>query len=116
MRGQMRNETQSGVTRQSSRDEFITRVAIVAAAVALLFLAWVIRHALILAFAGVVAAVILSAIADPLRRWTGMSRGFAVLTGMALILLGLGIFGWIAMPAIQTQGKDLIARNARLAG
>ncbi|MBM9593124.1 AI-2E family transporter [Roseitranquillus sediminis] len=92
------------------RDRFITRVCIVAAAVALLFLAWIIRHALILAFAGVVVAVIVSSVADPLRRRTGMQRGYAVLVAALVILLILGFFGWLAMPEAQSQVSQLIER------
>ncbi len=106
----MTHDPPGGLTRSAPRDRFITRVAIVAAAAGLLFLAWEIRHALILVFAGIVAAVIFSAIADPLRRWTGMSRTLAVLGSGAIIAAVLGVFGWIAMPAVQSQGQELIAQ------
>ena len=89
---------------------FISRVAIVAAFAALLFLAWKIRHAVILGFGGIVAAVIVLSVADPIRERMGLSRAPSVLLGLAIIVATLALFGWVAMPTVQLQGRELLSR------
>ena len=104
----MYDHADAKATRRLRRDRFLTRVAILVGAAALAFLLWHIRHALILGFGGVVVAVIICAIADPLRR-TGLSRNLCVLSAIAIIFGLLGIFGWIAMPQLQSQGRTLFS-------
>ena len=103
-------QDQAGASRREARDGFVTRVAIVAGAAALVFLAWQVRHALILAFGGVVAAVILTAMAHPLRHWAGIGRGWAVTASVLIIVGVLALFGWIVYPEAKAQISDLIAR------
>ena len=99
-----------GPTGYAPRDRFITRVAIVVGAAALVFVMWQIRHALILVFAGVVVAVIVSAIADPLCRRLNARRGVAVIFSTFLILGLIGTFVWLGMPEFQAQGGELLSQ------
>ena len=103
-------EPQDGATHRPDRDRYLTRVAIATAAIALLFLAWHIRHALVLVFAGIVVAVILSAVADPVRRWTGMPRPASVLTAGVIIVVVLVSVGWVIMPEVQKQAEEMLSR------
>jgi predicted PurR-regulated permease PerM len=96
-----------GATRSEARDRFIGRVAIVAAAVIVVFLLWQIRSALILTFGGIVIAVVICSIADPLTR-RGLPRTGAVLASIAAIAAIAAIFGWIAMPQLSAQASQLI--------
>ncbi|HEV7267761.1 MAG TPA: AI-2E family transporter [Falsiroseomonas sp.] len=89
----------------------VLQVALAAAGVfVLLFLAWRIREALLLAFAAVVVAVLLDAAARPVERWSGLSRTLAlavIATIVALVLLG---FGWLLGSSIQSQLSDLASQ------
>jgi predicted PurR-regulated permease PerM len=76
---------------------FLRRVLIVAAVIILALLLWRVRDALLLAFAGVVVAVLLLALARPLEARLGLSRtwsllavggGLGVLVGLAALLVG----------------------------
>jgi predicted PurR-regulated permease PerM len=103
----MDDGTGGGATRFEARDRFIGRVAIVAAAFAVVFLLWQIRSALVLTFCGVVVAVVISSIADPLTR-RGLPRTLAVLASIASIAALAAVFGWIAMPQLSAQITELV--------
>ena len=66
---------------------FLRRVLIVAAVVVLALLLWRVRDALLLGFGGVVAAVLLLAIADPIEVRFGISRAWS----LTVVGLGLGL-------------------------
>lgn len=95
-----------GATRMETRDRFIGRVAIVVLAVALVFVLWQIRPAIILAFGGIVVAVVICWIADPLEAH-GVPRLAAVLVAITAIALCFALFSWIAMPQLSAQGGAL---------
>ena len=86
----------------------VMQVALAAAGVfVLLFLAWRIREALLLAFAAVVVAVFLDAAMRPLQRRAGLSRGLALAAvGLALLLLIAG-FAWLLGAQIRAQVSSL---------
>ncbi|WP_372616812.1 AI-2E family transporter [Falsiroseomonas sp.] len=95
----------------------VLQVALAAAGVfVLLFLAWRIREALLLAFAAVVVAVVLDAAAGPVERWSGLSRSLAlavVALVVALVLLG---FGWLLGSSIQSQVSSLASQLPQAIG
>ncbi len=66
---------------------FIRRVLIALALVALSLLFWQVRDALLLAFAGVLVAVLLTALAQPLQMRLGLSHIWALVA----VALGLGV-------------------------
>jgi predicted PurR-regulated permease PerM len=78
-------------------DVFIRRVLIVAAVVVLVLLAWALRHVLLLAFASVLIAVGLNALAMAVATRTPLSRPWAlalsVLAVAALIAGSMWLFG-----------------------
>ena len=92
----------------SGRDRFSARVGIVAAAAALLFLTWQIRTALIVCFAGIVFAVVICSLADPIAR-RRVPRPIAVLIAVVVIVIAFSVFGWIAMPHAGEQGRSLLS-------
>lgn len=82
-------------------------VAIVAAVVVLLALAWRGLSVLLLAFAGVLFAVLLVALATPLRRRTGWPHGAALaLVVLLLVALAVGVV-WLAAPSVSRQVDQL---------
>ena len=66
--------------------EFIRRVLIVLALTALFFLAWHLRHLLLMLFGAVVVATIFRAMADRIAKWTGWREGIAIGLSITLIL------------------------------
>lgn len=86
---------------------FLRRVLIAGAVIVLALLLWRVQGALLLAFAGVVVAVLLLALARPIETWLGLSRTFALLgvgTGLALVLL---LAGWLVGDQIRAQVAEL---------
>lgn len=88
--------------------EFVVRVAVVAGAVALLFLAWQARHALMLIFAAIIVAVIFDAASRPFRRFAGFSRRWALGSAALVIALGLGLAGWLVGARVTEQFGRLV--------
>jgi hypothetical protein len=66
---------------------FIRHALIGLALVALALLLWRIAYALLLAFGGVLFAVLLTGVAGKVRQWTGLGRTWALaLVGFALAM------------------------------
>jgi predicted PurR-regulated permease PerM len=87
--------------------DFVLRTAVVAAAAALLFLAWQGRQALLLVFAAVVVAVIFDAAALPFRRWAGLPRRWALVSAALALAAALGLTGWLVGARVSAQFGQL---------
>jgi predicted PurR-regulated permease PerM len=89
---------------------FLRRVLIVLAVVALALLVWQVRDALLLAFGGVVVAVVLLSLARPLRARLGLSHAWALVTvGVGLGLLA-ALAGLLIGAPVQAQVAGLVQR------
>jgi predicted PurR-regulated permease PerM len=79
-------------------------------------LLWLIGDVLLAVFAGILLAVALDGLSEPVARRTGMARGYALL----LVLLGLVVLlvwaGWIIVPQFLDQLADIWERVIALAG
>jgi len=104
----------SGGARAAGLQPFVIRVAVVAGAIALLFLAWQGRQALMLTFAAVVVAVIFHAAAWPFENWARLPRRWALAAGALAIALAMGLIGWLVGSRIAEQFGELgsALRNA----
>jgi predicted PurR-regulated permease PerM len=89
---------------------FIIRSLIVLALVAFALLLWRVREAFLLAFAAVLIALLVLAAADPIRKWTNMSRGWSLLAAVSLLALLLVGAGWLVGSTMRDQVSDLISR------
>jgi len=70
---------------------FTARTLVVIGLVVLALLLWQIAHVLLLAFGGIVLAVVFRAFAAPLARWTGLSKSRA--TGIVIVVIALLVGG-----------------------
>lgn len=86
---------------------FARRALVVVALVALAAVLWLIAHVLLLAFGGIVLAVVFRAFAAPLARWTGLSRSRA--TGIVIALLAAAVVagGWLFGQHVAGQFSEL---------
>lgn len=66
--------------------QFIGRVLIVLMLAALFFLAWHLRHLVLMLFGAVVVATVFRSLGDRIANWTGGREGIAVAIAIALIL------------------------------
>ncbi len=78
-------------TLPTSEVMFVRRILIVGAFVGLAAAIWFLSNVLLLVFAGILLAVLLRAIADPLTRKLAISDGWALLLSGLTILIVLGI-------------------------
>lgn len=89
---------------------FVQHVLLVAGIASLVYVLWQIRIAFLLVFAGILVAVLLLAAAGPVRRWTGLSRAWALaLAGGAMIVV-LAVTVWLVGSQVQSQVSDLANR------
>lgn len=110
--------------RGSGEARYVRRLLIAIGVVTFVLIVVVLRELLVLIFGSIVIAVLLTAMTDPIERWTGMKRGFA-LTVAILVLLGLlggagTLFGTQAssqaqqlsqqVPAAWSQARDRLGR------
>lgn len=71
---------------------FLRRVFIVVGVVVLALLFWHLAKVFLLAFAGVLVAIILRTVADTLERWVNVPSGWSLLSaGLLLVLAALGL-------------------------
>lgn len=96
------------------RSDF-TRRALVAGAVAigvvlLLALLWYAARVVLLAFAAVLVGVLLHALGDWIRRHTPLSYSWALATVVLLILLAVGLAGWLFGTRLADQAAQLSER------
>ncbi len=86
---------------------FLRRVLIVVAVVTVVLLAWMVRDALLLTFAGVLIAALLLAAANPIEHRFGLSRTWSLATvGLAIGLL-LALAGILVGSQVQVQVAQL---------
>lgn len=85
-------------------------VAVVILGLAIAGLFWVALNILFVAFAGVLLAVLLRSLTDPLRRWTGWPLGAALtVTIVTLLAIIVGVVWW-GGERIVAQAQDLSDR------
>jgi predicted PurR-regulated permease PerM len=89
---------------------FVQRVLVVVGIVALTYLAWQIRNVFLLAFAGVLVAMMINSLADPIGRWTQLSQKWSLL--LACLAIALVLIGFFALIGIQAgnQASALLQR------
>ncbi len=79
-----------------SKEQTFTRQTIIAIAlVALAALFWLVREAVLVGFGAIVFATMLRAFADQLRRVTPLSERWSVGGAVLLLLIALGLLGWM---------------------
>jgi predicted PurR-regulated permease PerM len=106
-----------GAVPRNGTDTFLGRVVTILGLLVLLFIAWKIRHALLVGFAGVVVAILLDAAARPIRRFTPLSQPAAVSLAGVLVLLAAIVLGWFLWPQVQAQGMTFVEQiRTTLAG
>jgi predicted PurR-regulated permease PerM len=89
---------------------FLRRVLIVGAVIAVALLLWTVRDALLLAFAAVLVAVLIRAVADLVRNHLKLGGGWSV--GAACLLIGLPLLGivWLVGNEMTAQVRSLAER------
>jgi len=106
----MNDEKQTYIAGLSSPASFTKRVLIIAAIVALGLILWRLSHILILVFAGVVVAMVLRVLADPVAAKTGLGQRWA-LAIVVVALLGLVALGaWFFGARIAEQFDQIVQR------
>jgi len=83
--------------------QFVSRSLIVIALATVAALAWALSNVLLLAFGSILLAIILHAIADQIRAWTGLGKGWALLAAGLLGLAVVGGTGYLFGQRISTQ-------------
>lgn len=99
----------------SRREEllpFLRRLLITIAVLGLVALAVMLRDIWIIAFASVLVAIALRAMARGISRWTRLSARWSLAVACLLVLVVIGGTAWIAWPQIQTQLPNLFDRVA----
>jgi predicted PurR-regulated permease PerM len=86
---------------------FLRRVLITLGVVVLALLVWQVREALLLAFGGVVMAVLLLALASPLESRLGLSRTWSLIAVGAGLALLLAVAGLLVGSQLQAQVANL---------
>lgn len=92
-----RDDRQTAAWRTFSSTWIVVFVVAVAAAI------WLAREAVLLAFASIVVATALLAVARPIERTTRLSRRWSLLLSSLVFVLVIGAFGWIAGSELKSQ-------------
>lgn len=93
--------------RPGGEARFVRRLLIAVGVLAFVLIVFVLRELLVLVFGSIVIAVLLTAMTNPIERWTGLKRGFA-LTIAILVLLGvIGGSGALFGTQISAQAQQL---------
>lgn len=86
---------------------FVRRLLIAVGILAFVLVVFVLRELLVLIFGSIVIAVLLTAMTNPIERWTGLKRGLA-LTIAILVLLGvIGGAGALFGTQVSAQAQQL---------
>lgn len=88
--------------------DFATRVLIVIAIAAAIFLLWRIRHTALLAFAAVIVAVLLLALASLFRRFLPIGNRAALGAAVVLVVVVLASLGWLMGSQVRAQFSELL--------
>jgi predicted PurR-regulated permease PerM len=103
---------QGGTGNPISTREYVYRVVItlvIATAFLLVIgMIWLAGHVLLVAFAGILFAVLLNGVSNRLAGWLPVSRAIALALALLLIVLLLGIAGYVVVPRVATQIQPLI--------
>lgn len=100
----------TGPAKHLSYGEFVRRCVTAVVIAALAFLAWQLRHMVVVAFAAVVVAAILAGAGQLVRKALPVGHGTAVAGAGVAILFLLGVVGWFIWPQVQTQSSELLTR------
>jgi predicted PurR-regulated permease PerM len=87
--------------------DFACRVLVVVLILALAYLFWRGVHVLLLAFAGVLLAVFLSALSEWLSRRAGIAYGWALAAVVTILIVLAGGFGWLLANRLAIQVAEL---------
>lgn len=87
---------------------FLRRLLVVVGFVLVLWFLWLIVRAVLLTFAAVLFAVFLRALADPIARRTPLPARFSVVAVALLLLVLVGLFGWLVGPRVVAQLEQLV--------
>lgn len=99
--------SKASVLSRTSAAEIARVTAIVLAVVAAAALLWYARTAILLLFGGILLAVLLDGLSQPLMRWTGMTKGPALAIVVGTIAILIAILGWSAGPVLIEQLRQL---------
>lgn len=88
--------------------EFARRIFIAITIAGLFFLAWHLRHTVILAFAAVVVAALLLAATDAVRRVVPLGHRWSLALSGLLVVLVIGAILWLGWPNIKGQSTNLL--------
>jgi predicted PurR-regulated permease PerM len=83
-------------------------ILVVSTVVVLLLVTWAIVDALILLFVGLLVAVILRTLSQPIAKYTPFGRKFSIVVVILFILLLLALVAWLFIPEILAQTEALI--------
>jgi predicted PurR-regulated permease PerM len=86
---------------------FVERLLITAAALALVLLLWWMRDLVVLIFGAVVTAVLLSVVAEPISRATGLGRSFSLAIAIGAIVLAASLLAFFFGSQIGAQFGEL---------
>lgn len=100
----------TGPARYADEPGFVRKVLIVLGLAALALLAWQAHLALLVTFAGIIVAVLLSALAQPLEARLGLSRPWALLVAAAGLASLLTLAAVLVGAEVAAQVRDFISR------
>ncbi|MDN3721113.1 hypothetical protein QW131_22725 [Roseibium salinum] len=75
---------------------------------AFFFLAWHLRHTVIIAFGAVVVAALLLAATDATRRFLPLGHRWSLAVATGVIILVIGAILWVGWPDIRSQSSGLL--------
>lgn len=108
LKPRVEREDEAGAAGEGRLPGFAARVAIAAAIAALALALWRTSDVLLMAFGGVLLAVLLDAIAGLLARRTPLGRRFALPVAVLAILAALGLLAWSVGGTLATQFNELL--------
>ena len=87
--------------------EYVKAAACVASVILLLLTAWFASDVLLLAFAGILLAIILRTISDRLAVWMHLRAGLALGITCLLLLGAAAVSFWYIVPRLSDEGDVL---------
>lgn len=94
--------------RERFRRRILVALGIILSLVVLVLLVWATFDVLLLVFAGVLLAVLLSGISDWLAGHTFLSRGWAMALTVLVIAGLLAAFTWLVLPRVAAQAEGVV--------
>lgn len=86
---------------------FTLRVVIALALAAAFFLLWKVLEVVVLAFGGIIMAILLRTFSESLARHTGMRESWALFIVILLLILLLGLLIWLMQTRVATEMHQL---------